>query len=52
MIDDVEAIQFFQSNGSEPMEVFYCLTLKLNSKHSIKYFLPNTQMIIIIKDKD
>ena len=34
------------------MGVFYCLTLKLNSKHSIKYFLPNMQMIIIIKDKD
>jgi hypothetical protein len=52
MVDDVKAIQSFQNNGSEPMGVFYCLTLKLNSKHSIKYFLPNMQMIIIIKDKD
>ena len=52
MIDDVEAIQSFQNNGSKPIGVFYCLTLKLSSKHSIKYFLPNMQMIIIIKDKD
>ena len=52
MIDDVEAIQSFQNNGSEPMGVFYCLTLKLNSKHSIIYFLPNMQMIIIINTKD
>ena len=52
MIDDVEAIQSFQNNGSEPMGVFYCLTLKLNSKHSIKYFHPNMQMIIIINNKD
>jgi hypothetical protein len=52
MIDDVEAIQSFQNNGSEPMRVFYCLTLKLNSKHSINYFLPNMQMIIIINNKD
>ena len=48
MIDDVEAIQSFQNNGSEPMGVFYCLTLKLNSNH----FLPNMQMIIIINNKD
>ena len=52
MIDDVEVIQSFQNNGSKPIRVFYCLTLKLNYKHSIKYFLPNMQMIIIIKDKD
>ena len=52
MIDDVEAIQSFQNNGSEPIGVFYCLTLKLNSKHSINYFLPNMQMIIIINNKD
>jgi hypothetical protein len=52
MIDDVEAIQSFQNNGSEPMEVFYCLNLKLNSKYSINYFLPNMQMIIIINNKD
>ena len=36
MIDNVEAIQSFQNNGSKPMGVFYCLTLKLNSKHSIQ----------------
>ena len=41
MIDDVEAIKSFQNNGSKPMGVFYYLTLKLNSKYSIKYFLPN-----------
>ena len=34
------------------MGVLYCLTLKLNSKYSVNYFLPNMQMIIIIKDKD
>ena len=33
------------------MGVFYCLTLKLNSKHSINNFLPNMQMIIIIYNK-
>jgi hypothetical protein len=52
MIDDVEAIQSFQNNGSELMGSFYCLTLKLNSKHSVNYFLPNMQMIIIINNKD
>ena len=52
MIDDVEAIQSFQNNVSELMGVFYCLTLKLNSKHSLNYFLPNMQMIIIINNKD
>ena len=52
MIDDVEAIQSFQNNGSEPMGVFYYLTLKINSKHSINYFLPNMQMIIIKHNKD
>ena len=52
MIDDVEAIQSFQNNGSELMGAFYCLTLKLNSKHSVNYFLPNMQMIIIINNKD
>ena len=30
----------------------YCLTLKLNSKYSVNYFLPNMQMIIIINNKD
>ena len=34
------------------MGAFYCLTLKLNSKHSVNYFLPNMQMIIIINNKD
>jgi hypothetical protein len=52
MIDDVEAIQSFQNNGSELMRAFYCLTLKLNSKHSVNYFLQNMQMIIIINSKD
>jgi hypothetical protein len=52
MIDDVEAIQSFQNNDSELMGFFYCLTLKLNYKHSVNYFLPNMQMIIIINNKD
>jgi ribonuclease HI len=52
MIDDVEAIQSFQNNVSKLMGVFYCLTLKLNSKHSVNYFLPSMQMIIIINNKD
>jgi hypothetical protein len=43
MIDDVEASQYFQPNGSKMFGVPYCLTLKLNSKHSIDYFLPNIQ---------
>ena len=34
------------------MGVFYCLTLKLNSKHSVNYFLPNMQMFIVINNKD
>lgn len=34
------------------MGAFYCLTLKLNSKHSVNYFLPNMRMIIIINNKD
>ena len=52
MIDDVETIQSFQNNGYKLMGVFYCLTLKLNSKYSDNYFLPNMQMIIIINNKD
>jgi hypothetical protein len=52
MIDDVEAIQSFQNNSSELMGVFYCLTLKLHSKHLVNYFLPNMKMIIIINNKD
>ena len=47
MIDDIEASQSFQNNGSKIMGVFYCLTLKLNSKHSVNYFLPNMQMFKI-----
>ena len=52
MIDDVEAIRSFQNNVSELTGFFYFLTLKLNSKHSANYFLPNMQMIIIINKKD
>jgi hypothetical protein len=52
MIDDVKAIQSFQNNGYELMGVFYCLTLKLNFKHSANYFLPNMQMISVINNKD
>ena len=52
MIDDVEASKYFQTNGSKMIGVPYCLTLKLNSKNSIDYFLPNTQKIIIKHNKD
>ena len=52
MVDDVEAIYSFQNNGSKLMGVFYCLTLKLNSKHSIDYFLPNMQKTIIEHNED
>ena len=34
------------------MGVVYCWTLKLHSKHSVNYFLPNMQMSIIINNKD
>ena len=47
MIDDVEASQLFQPNGSKMFGIPYCLTLKLNYKHSIDYFLPNIQNTII-----
>ena len=52
MIDDVESIHSFQNNVYELMGVFYCLTLKLKSKYSVNYFLPNMQMIVIINNKD
>ena len=47
MIDDVEASQSFQPNGSKMFGVPYDLTLKLNSKHSIDYSLPSIQKTII-----
>ena len=43
IIDDVEASQSFQPNGSKMFGVPYCLNLKLNSQHSIDYFLTNIQ---------
>ena len=52
MIDDVKASQYFQTNGSKMIGVPYCLTLKLNSKHSIDYFLPNMQKTIIKHNED
>jgi hypothetical protein len=52
MIDDVEASQSFQPNGSKMFGVPYFLTLKLNSKHSIDYFLQNIQKTIIEHNKD
>ena len=52
IIDDVEASQYFQTNGSKMFGIPYCLTLKLNSKHSIDYFLPNIQNTIIEHNED
>ena len=52
MIDDVEASQSFQPNGFEMFGVPYHLTLKLNSKHSVDYFLPNIQKTIIEHNED
>ena len=52
IIDDVEAIQYLQPIGSKMMGVPYCLTLKLNYKHSIDYFLPNMQKTIVKHNKD
>ena len=52
MIDDVEASQSFQPNGSKMFGVPYCLPLKLNSKHWIDYFLPNIQKTIIEHNED
>ena len=46
MIDDVEASQSFQPNGSKMFGVPYCLTMKLVSK------IQAIQMIIIIYNKD
>ena len=52
MIDDVESIQSFQNNVSELLGVFYCLTLKIISQHSIDFLLQAIQKIIIIYNKD
>ena len=52
VIDDVEASQSFQPNGSKMFGVSYCLTLKLISKHSIDCLLQAIQMIIIKHNKD
>ena len=46
MIDNIEASQFFQTNGSKMMGISYC------SKHSINYFLPNMQKTIVKHNKD
>lgn len=51
MIDDVEASQSFQPIGSKMFGAPYCLTLKLNCKHSIECFLLAIQMIIIKHNK-
>ena len=52
MINDVEASQSFQPNGSKMFGVPYCLTLKLNSKHLLDYLLQTIQTTIIIHNKD
>ena len=52
MIDDVEASQCFQPNGSKMFWVLYCLTLKLISKHSIDFFLQAIPKTIIEHNED
>ena len=52
MTDDVEASQSFQTNGSKIMGVSYFLTSKLNSKHSIDYFLLNMPKTIVKHNED
>ena len=52
MNDDVKASQYFQTNGFKKFGVPYCLTLKLISKHSINYFLPNILKTIIKHNED
>ena len=52
MIDDVETSQYSQPNGSKLFGVPYCLTLKLNSKHSIDYLLPSIQNTIVKHNED
>ena len=52
MIDNFEASRYFQPNVFKIFGVPYRLTLKLISKHSINYFLPNIQKIIIKYDED
>jgi hypothetical protein len=41
-----------QPIGSKMFGVPYCLTLKLNSKHSIDHFLPSIQKTIIEHSED
>ena len=52
LVDDVEASQYFQTNGFKEFGFPYCFTLKLKSKHSIDSLLQTTQKIIIIYNKD
>jgi hypothetical protein len=52
MVDDFEASQSFQPDGYKMFGVPYCLTLKLNSIHSIDYFLPNIEKSITEHNED
>jgi hypothetical protein len=52
IINDVEVSQSLQPIGCKMFGVPYCLTLKLNSKHSIDYFLPSIQNTIIKHNED
>ena len=52
MVDDVEASQSLQFNVYIKFGVPYCLFMKLISKHSINYFLPNIQKTIIEDNED
>ena len=52
MVDDAVSSRSFQTNGFKKYGVPYCLTLKLVSKHSIDSLIQDTQMIIIIYNKD
>jgi hypothetical protein len=52
IIDDIEAIQSFQNNGSNLMGVLYGLTLKIISQYSIDHLFPSTKKIIVEHIKD
>ena len=52
IIDDIEAIQSFQNNGSNLMGVLYGLTLKIISQYSINHLFPSTKKIIVEHIKD
>ena len=52
MVDDVETTQSIQSNVFKKFGFHYFLFIKLISKHSINYSLPNIQQTIIEHEED